>query len=113
MPSLLQPSLRQAELKDLLLCWSRFGTAEKHIPSPLHHPLRHGDERSSGRSWSSDNSPRNDQMVPLRTIARVAVAEEIIAGGVLSAILTTSPRRFSAAIALAKVIGLVVPSTAR
>jgi hypothetical protein len=52
-------------------------------------------------------------MVPLRTIARVAVAEEIIAGGVLSAILTTSPRRFSAAIALAKVIGLVVPSTAR
>ena len=116
MPSLLQPSLRQAELKDLLgvllffifledggkcgigacelrphppraipLCWSRFGTAEKHIPGPLHHPLRHGDERSSGRSRSSDNSRRDDQMVPLRTIARVAVAEEIYSGrGIIS-----------------------------
>ncbi len=111
MPSLLQPSLRQAELKDLLgfflffifledggkcgigacelrphppraipLCWSCFRTAEKHIPSPLHHPLRHGDEKSNGRSRSSNNSPRDDQMVPLRTIARVAVAEEIYSG---------------------------------
>ena len=144
MPSLLQPSLRQAELKDLLgvllffilledggkcgigvcelrphppraipLCWSCFGTAEKHIPGPLHHPLCHGDEKSSGRSWSSDNSGRDDQMVPLRTIARVTVVKEIIAGGVLSAILPTSPQRFLAAIALAKVIGLVVPPTAR
>jgi hypothetical protein len=38
---------------------------------------------------------------------------KFIAGGVLSAILTTSPLCFSAAIALTKVIGLVVPSTAR
>jgi hypothetical protein len=116
MPSLLQPSLRQAELKDLLgvllffilledggkcgigvcelrphppraipLCWSCFGTAEKHIPGPLHHPLCHGDEKSSGRSWNSDNSGRDDQMVPLRTIARVTVVKEIYSGrGIIS-----------------------------
>jgi hypothetical protein len=40
-------------------------------------------------------------MVLLWTIARVAVARKFIAGGVLSAILPTSPPRFSAAIALA------------
>jgi len=116
MPSLLQPSLRPSELKDLFgvllffilledggkcgigacelyphplhtspLCWSRFGTAEKHILGLLHHPLRHGDERSSGRSPSSDNRGRDDQMVPLRTIAGVAVAEEIYSGrGIIS-----------------------------
>ena len=116
MPKLLQPSLRQTELKDLLgvllffiflkdggkcrigacelgphppraipLCWSRVGTAEKHIPGPLHHSLRHGDERSSGRSRSSNNSRWDNQIVPSWTIARVAVAEEIYSGrGIIS-----------------------------
>ena len=116
MPKLLQPSLRQTELKDLLgvllffifledggkcgigacelgphppraipLCWSRFWTADKHIPGPLHHPLCHGDERSSGRSRSSNSSRRDNQIVPSWTIARVAVAEEIYSGrGIIS-----------------------------
>ena len=132
MPSLLQPSLRQSELKDLLgvllffillkdggkcgigacelrphpphatpLCWSCFGTAEKHIPGPLHHPLCHGDERSSGRSQSSNNSLGTTKWFRCGRLLVSLLRRKFIAGGVLSAILTTSPPRFLAAIALA------------
>ena len=69
--------LRPHSAHAIPFCWSRFGAAEKHIPSPPHHPLHHQDGRSSGGSRSGDNSGRDNQMVPLWTSARVAVPEEI------------------------------------